>query len=198
MKTAKTKIAKYLMALFAVVSVATMSACDKKDGGASSPTDPYVIPGCTNCIGTGGLLGGPYYSANSAQTMWMTLDIIAFQQNGTTIYPYYGGGTNPVYTYNGTAALRGTIRISAQDYSTCYAPIGDYSINTVQAGQMSGGMLSGLRIDAVGPSGVHIVMDVSMSQVYKSSGNYMSPPDRMNIVAQFAINNYSCGTMNTY
>jgi len=217
------QLIKYTVTTTAIIVTFSLTACNKKGDSSTSGVINGILS-CTNCPAGASALGGPYYSSNYSQTMMMTLDVLAFgiaapgtcptYANGTPVYPGqcgmtstsypgygyptggYGGVYDPVAMYSGQAAIRGTMRITMQDYSSCYAPPGDYAINTLQAGRMYAGAIQGVVLEAVGP--VRLILQVGQGAVYKSNP-YGGVNDKLNLVMQVMYDNgQNCGTINTY
>lgn len=110
----------------------------------------------------------------------------------------YYGGYNPIVTYQGPVAATGQLQIN-QGISTwgCMIPPGSYTLNTIQAGQWSSAMVSGLVLQASN-GGYNLMISIPQAQVSAKAPtgqtwNEVAPQGRLfgNFVIQ-SVNGMNC------
>lgn len=102
--------------------------------------------------------------------------------------------------YSGMVMLRGNLVISNGGLY-CNATNGTYTVQTVSAGQYSGGQLGSMRLEANSPTGGRIVMRVSGGTFYNATTGLdkNSQENRVGLNMYLeSVNGQPCGELSTY
>lgn len=203
MKKLNFKKIKLLAAVISLPLIFNLVACDKKDGTSAAPPVGYapgVIGGygggCANCFPNPQVLLPAVKASTGFDEAQFRLDLLAPQNPMTNLQDPKA----PVF-YSGPVAAQGILSIRTQDFSFCYAPVGDYQINTQNIGMMTAGVVSGLKINAVGPNGTQIMMTVATSSLYNPNGvnRYDIEGNRIGMTLRLDwVNGRACGILQTY
>jgi hypothetical protein len=190
-----TKTKKALQVIAILASSMLFIACNKNNDSSSSSGSTAFNPNAFNlgsCINCQGLNGGSVLvqaqAATGSDSALMTLNLIAIS-NG--VNPY---ATNFVTSYSGPVALDGALNLMTPDAFSYMCPVqpGQYQVRTVQAGQMSMGILSSLKLQVIGPGGT-IIINVGQGSIY--GVNSMGGIPRLNLwMALESVNGYPCGS----
>lgn len=195
----------WLQAMAIVVSVGVIAGCNSKGGnnnGAPATSTPYgYTPGaawpmdvsmCAGCFPNAQpLLIGVKATTNN-NTFFMSLDILGDPMRANML------DANVVQYYNGPVMLVGTLRITAQDWMTCGATPGDYSIRPIQPGMMTATTINGVVLDAYSQNGVRLTMRLNLLTPYNDTGaglNRSTDTNRMGMQVMIdMINGAACGS----
>lgn len=170
------------------------SACnrnnsDSNNANSSPPSQAWPGgwggSGCTNCGMSGGVGLVQAKAASGSESILFTLNVVGSGQG------YNQWATNAVVGYSGPVMIDGAMRVMQSDSFLCNAPPGDYQVRTIQAGSMSMGMLSNLRLEAVGP----VRMTFNLPQASLWGISFSVPDPRLNMMLYMeSINNQRCST----
>ncbi|OFZ31131.1 MAG: hypothetical protein A2622_00580 [Bdellovibrionales bacterium RIFCSPHIGHO2_01_FULL_40_29] len=198
--------------VFSVIT--SLVACGgKNDGGDIQPVpNNTVTQQCVNCYT---LFQGyseaylNYYGTEVVPTLTMNLTFhgqnqIPQQTAYNPMYPYQGGGyySAGVIGYNGPVSVIGVLSVrQPMTMGYCQIPVGDYSIGTAAQGIWGAGIISNLRMQAVGGSGT-LFLTMTQGQVAAKTGaqsgqlwnSEVAPVGRIFGDVMFeSINGYNCG-----
>jgi hypothetical protein len=173
MKNHKISKLKWMIVIFSLATLFGTIACEKKPGQASAEGYGVYAPGCVNCFpnpqslltGVRTVLASEPNAITINDNLQLTLDVLA----PATGFMNWFDPKAPVY-YSGLVAVRGIFSIRGSDATICFAPAGNYSVSTVQTGYMTALTLSGIRLDAVGPNGNHLIMTLTNGIIYNANG----------------------------
>jgi len=130
--------------------------------------DTNVYQNCNNC---GIIQGQTFYRSTSVSVnnnIILNLNF-AGQQNFANFTNYLG---SPVVSYNGLAAATGALRVNVMaNILGCIVPAGDYSVQTIQAGQWFSGGVSQLRLTAIGPTQMTLMITTAQVSAKKQTNS---------------------------
>ena len=196
---------KSVAAIFFLAGALSIVGCKKNDGGGDPAPVPVPVAvgltACQSCFAN----PVPMLSSVKSQT---TGNELAFDLN-IYVDPAMAAGldlNNPYIEsyYMGSAAFAGVLHLTAQIPGGMGCPVtpGDYTINTINAGQINRGMISGLRFEAIGPAG-RMVMMVNSSEIYNRDNidgvTRAALNNRIGMMLNLeSVNNVPCGILATY
>lgn len=220
MKTAKLTLKALSKFMGLMVLTVFIFSCGQN--GQQNQNANNVFANCANC---GAITSGQtFFQSQSQDTMYgMTVNLNFIGNVGYNPYNNQYGQTqqypntvyNPIVSYMGAVAAQGSLQLSqpvgnsygsynpqyGQQMSGCFMPAGAYTIGTIQAGQWSQAIVSGLVLSAVGPA--QVIISIPQAQVAAKSQlgatwNEVAPVGRLfgNFVIQ-SVNGVNCniGTM---
>lgn len=152
--------------------VAGLYSCDKNKGSNNVQPVTNVYQNCTNCAG---IQGSQFFRSASTSTNGNIIMSMNFFGN-TVFQPYMNYLGSPVVTYAGAVAVQGAMHVNNMANINgagggCIFPAGDYTLQTIQAGQWSSAVFSQVRLLATGPTQIYLTM--SMGQVSAKKYNDM-------------------------
>lgn len=124
-----------------------------------------------NCVGCSNVVNGTTFftsiSTDVYNTMQLTLNFIG---NTYQNYNGYYGSASPIISYTGPVVATGTLQVN-QSYATalgCVIPAGTYQLQTIQPGQWSQAIVSGLTLQAVSGNAA-VMVQIPQAQVSAKS-----------------------------
>ena len=198
--------------LFSVIT--SLVACGGKGGNNSPPQAPNpVFQSCVNCQNLfqafSEYLPNSYSQGNSGITLnWTFQSQAGIQQPLQQYNPYptnpygqttTGTGSSAVISYVGAVSASGIISISQPlSLGYCQIPAGNYQLGTVVPGQWSAGAVTNLRMQAIGPATINLIL--TQGRVSAKTGSQLgllwseiAPIGRINGDLLFeSINGYQC------
>ncbi len=219
MKTAKLTL-KSLSKFMGMIAVTMFIFSCGRTGSDQNTNNVYA--NCASCTAVSG--GQNFFQSQSASTIYpMTVNLnfignvgfnSQFNNPQTQQYPYNqfnNGVFNPIISYSGAVAAQGQMILNqpignnfnqnfntqySQQFGSCFLPAGTYTIQTVQTGQWSQAIVSGLVLAAAGPA--QVIISIPQAQVAAKSQvgatwNEVSPVGRLfgNLVIQ-SVNGIAC------
>lgn len=174
-----------LLTLAAYTIVFSIAACDNKNN--NQPATQNVYQNCVNC----GMMQGQIFFKSTSTSYNSNVNLSLNFVGNTAFNNYYQYGASPVVTYHGPTAATGTLHINVMaNIDNCIIPAGDYTVQTTQAGQWASGVISQLRLTAVGPSQVNMLItsgQVSAKQYTDMGKLWTEIPQIGNIFANVMI-----------
>ena len=202
--------------LFSVIT--SLAACGGKGGSNAPPAQTAVFPQCVNCQNLfqafSEYFPNPYAQVVSGITLnWTFQSQAGIQQplqpqqynpyNPYPTNPYgqttTGTGSSAVISYVGPVSASGIISISQPlSLGYCQIPAGNYQLGTVAKGQWNAGAVTNLRLQAIGPATINLVL--TQGRVSAKTGSQLgllwseiAPIGRINGDLLFeSINGYQC------
>lgn len=171
-KTLSFSQAKIFSKAIVVLALAMSVGCGKKDSdsGGKVATSPFEQAGvCQNC-GTWGQ--GQLFVATS-QGIPMFPVSINWQILGDVgaINMALQQSASPAKVYNGPIIARGGLTLQVQSQiGSCVIPAGQYNLNTLEMGQMSGGVFGVNRIEAFNGS-ARMILSLQQGVVVDPNGD---------------------------
>jgi hypothetical protein len=133
---------KYIASIFVALSLLIMSACGNNGQNNSSPAP--VVNGFQQCVNCQAMNGPVIFTAESSDYTGTTQLHWAFAGQNMTAQYYNSPGN-----YTGMVVSTGSLLISQNlNLGFCGIPPGSYSLATLQPGQWSYGIVSGLILQA--------------------------------------------------
>lgn len=177
-KTLKNKFYAFLTfgLIFAFTGIFT--ACNPNGGKKSAPQPPPVAPlpisPCPTCVSMGNMaFMATTDSENVRGSLYLGLDFYGDPTRGFD----FNNPKIPVL-YNGPVQAHGRMQIRMVDPDLCNAPVGDYEVRTVSAGNWQNGVtgtaLSGLgpsnlRMEVRSPGGFFLVVSFAQGIIYNGT-----------------------------
>lgn len=199
MKTLSRLTVKILSSITIIIASAYIVACDQKNKSAAT-----VLPVFQNCVNCGGVItGSEFFRSESVDYNQIFLINLSFVGSNTVAAPYYGNLNygSPIINYAGPVAVTGSLSVNAGTHAGgCLIQPGQYTLSTLQAGNWSNSIVSGLRIQAYGPS--NMIISIPMAQVaakrYDQMGRLWSEIPQIgrifgNVIIE-NVNGYRCYT----
>lgn len=190
------KLLKYSASVVLFSVITSLAACGSKGGNnAPPPVGPNpVLQNCVNCQNLfqafSEYFPNPYAQVVAGITLnWTFQSQVGIQQplqpqqynpyNPYPTNPYgsggqvsIGSGYNSVVNYVGPVSASGIISIAQpMTLGYCQIPAGDYQLITMAQGQWSSGIVTNLRLQAVGPATINLVL--TQGQVAAKTGSQL-------------------------
>ena len=187
------KIRLSLIAFFTFSLVLSLSACQQgkknSETRAITPNSPVITnpnvfgnpigANCSGCFASfGNLLPayGVYESTLTGQALVFSVDVLG---DSSLSHVNMQDPKVAIY-YTGPAMVVGELDVAQVDTRLCNAPLGIYQMQTIQPGQWSNTILSGVRILATG-QGSRIVLSILQGIPYnpQTISKDVSSPNRL-------------------
>jgi hypothetical protein len=163
----KKQILNTLKTVVGMIAVASLlTACGKDKGGSvAAAPNPALVPFevCTDCPVNRELLGR--VSGATAYGMTLNLDLYGDAMTAHSTAGYFGP-EKFLITYNGAVAAGGQMQITAQTYvCNAYVVPGAFTVRTLRVGQMSGSMLSNLKLEVSKGNGERMTLNIASAML---------------------------------
>lgn len=131
------------------IAMLALSGCpDRGAGRKSYPAYPVGVAGCVNCAFSQGALTNSISSTLPQGTL--TLNLMGEGNQMAMIANQFGA--NPAFGYQGPLSVIGTLNLSTDLFmGMCRLPMGNYTLQTLQAGVYNVGVFQIPQVELVGP-----------------------------------------------